>query len=253
MSDAAPPPTRDLDQAEQDLKTHGLAIVEGVLQGEELKVARDTLYRVAEQDVLRGRVEEAVNSDKGSQRIWNLPSRDPVFCDLVEHPVALRLVKSALGWPVLLSNISANITEPGSGEMMLHADQGAFPGPWDRPHVINIAWCLDDFTEENGATRVVLGSHLENRQVQPGDSAKPTARWKPRPVRSSPSTGGSGTRPGRTAPRPGAGRGFSASIPCRCTCRRRTGGCRSTPPCASSAPTPCCSCWASRETTSTAG
>jgi ectoine hydroxylase-related dioxygenase (phytanoyl-CoA dioxygenase family) len=174
MTDVAPPPTRDIDQAERDLKTHGLAIVEGVLAGDELKVARETLYRVAEQDVARGRVEEAVNSDKGSQRIWNLPSRDPVFCDLVEHPAALQLVKSALGWPVLLSNISANITEPGSGEMMLHADQGAFPGPWNRPHVINIAWCLDDFTDENGATRVVLGSHLENRQVQPGDSARPT-------------------------------------------------------------------------------
>jgi ectoine hydroxylase-related dioxygenase (phytanoyl-CoA dioxygenase family) len=170
-----PGPTRDLDQAERDLKAHGLAIVEGVLEGDEFKAVREATYRVAEQDVRRGRIEAPVNSDLGAQRIWNLPSRDPVFCDLAEHPAALRLAKSALGWPMLLSNISANITGPGTGEMMMHADQGAFPGPWDRPHVINIAWCLDDFTEANGATRVVLGSHLLNRQATREEWDAPTA------------------------------------------------------------------------------
>jgi ectoine hydroxylase-related dioxygenase (phytanoyl-CoA dioxygenase family) len=174
MPPSPPPATRDLDQAERDLKEHGLAIVEGVLEGEALEAVRETLYRVADQDVRRGRLEEAINSDLGSQRIWNLPSRDPVFCDLVEHPAALRLVKSALDWPVLLSNFSGNITAPGSGEMMMHADQGAFPGPWTRPHIINIAWCLDDFTKANGATRVVLGSHALNRQSGPEDAAGAT-------------------------------------------------------------------------------
>jgi ectoine hydroxylase-related dioxygenase (phytanoyl-CoA dioxygenase family) len=172
---APPAPTRDLDQAERDLKEHGLAVVEGVLEDDELKAVREATYRVAEQDVRRGRVEAPVNSDLGAQRIWNLPSRDPVFCDLAEHPAALRLAKSALGWPMLLSNISANITGPGTGEMMMHADQGAFPGPWDRPHVINIAWCLDDFTEDNGATRVVLDSHLKNRQATREEWDAPTA------------------------------------------------------------------------------
>jgi len=172
---APPAPTRDLHQAERDLKEHGLAVVEGVLEGEALKAVRDATYRIAEQDVRRGRIEEAVNSDLGAQRIWNLPSRDPVFCDLVEHPAALQLARSALGWPMLLSNISANITGPGTGEMMMHADQGAFPGPWNRPHVINIAWCLDDFTETNGATRVVLDSHKLNRQATREEGDAPTA------------------------------------------------------------------------------
>jgi ectoine hydroxylase-related dioxygenase (phytanoyl-CoA dioxygenase family) len=171
----APPPTRDLSQAEQDLKAHGLAVMEGVLEDDVLRSVRETLYRVAEQDRVRGRVEEAVRTDTGSQRVWNLVSRDPAFCDLAEHPAALHLVKATLGWPVLMSNISANITGPGTGEMLLHADQGACPGPWSGPHMINIAWCLDDFTEANGATRVVLGSHLENRQARPEDAEAPTA------------------------------------------------------------------------------
>jgi ectoine hydroxylase-related dioxygenase (phytanoyl-CoA dioxygenase family) len=171
---ALPEATCDLAQAENDLKAHGLAIVDGALDDATLRTVRDALYRVAEQDLSRGRIEEAVRTDEGVQRVWNLPSRDPVFCDLVEHPAALRLVRSGLGWPVLLSNISGNITAPGSGEMMLHADQGAFPGIWDRAFVVNIVWCLDDFTEANGGTRLALGSHLQNRSPGPQEADTPT-------------------------------------------------------------------------------
>jgi ectoine hydroxylase-related dioxygenase (phytanoyl-CoA dioxygenase family) len=170
-----PKATRDIDQAIADLKTHGLALLEGMLDREQQKSIRETTYRIAREDVRRGRIEEAVRTDLGTQRIWNLPSRDPVFCDLVEHPSALRLVKSALGWPVLLSNFSANITGPGTGEMMLHADQGSYPQPWLRPHVVNIAWCVDDFTEANGATRALPGSHLISREMNPeADASIPT-------------------------------------------------------------------------------
>jgi ectoine hydroxylase-related dioxygenase (phytanoyl-CoA dioxygenase family) len=166
-----PEPTQDLGRAESDLSVHGLAIIDNVLDARALQRARETTYRLADDDVRRGRVEEAIKSDQGNQRIWNLPSRDPIFCDLAEHPVALRLVKSALGWPVLLSNISANITGPGTKEMMLHADQGAYPGPWIRPHVVNIVWCLDDFTDVNGATRIMPGSHLITRDMNPDQDA----------------------------------------------------------------------------------
>jgi ectoine hydroxylase-related dioxygenase (phytanoyl-CoA dioxygenase family) len=172
-----PQPTRDLERALADLDVHGACIVVDALDADLLKEVHTALYRAAESDRKRGwRQDYQYGADDHvNQRIWNLPSRDPVFCDLVEHPAALRLAKSALGWPMLLSNISANITGPGTGEMMMHADQGAFPGPWDRPHVINIAWCLDDFTEANGATRVVLGSHLLNRQATREEWDAPTA------------------------------------------------------------------------------
>ena len=40
VTQTPPSPTRDLDQAERDLKDQGLAIVEGVLEGDGLKAAR---------------------------------------------------------------------------------------------------------------------------------------------------------------------------------------------------------------------
>ena len=47
--------------------------------------------------------------------------------------------------------------------MYLHSDQDYVPLPWPPfPLVANIIWMLDDFTEENGATRFIPGSHHED-------------------------------------------------------------------------------------------
>ena len=51
-----------------------------------------------------------------------LSNRDPLFAALAEHPLAMQWVRATLGWPALLSNISANITGPGALTGVLHAD-----------------------------------------------------------------------------------------------------------------------------------
>jgi ectoine hydroxylase-related dioxygenase (phytanoyl-CoA dioxygenase family) len=166
MATAVPKPTSDLVQAEADLRDTGLCLFEGALSAAKLKRVRDALYRAADDDRARGREKKFTFDyahDDTNQRVWNLLSRDPVFADLAEHPAALHLLKTFLGWPILLSNISANITGPGGGEMVLHADQIYMPEPWGGIQGMNVAWIIDDFTDENGATRVVPGSHKLNR------------------------------------------------------------------------------------------
>ena len=162
---ALPAPTADLEQARRDILDYGVAIVPDVLSGETLKRARDALYRAADDDRARGREQKFgldYGHDETNRRVWNVLSRDPVFEDLVQHPAALQLVKSVLGWPCLLGNISANITGPGGGEMVLHADQIFVPEPWPaEPQGANVAWCLDDFTEANGATRSHVACNME--------------------------------------------------------------------------------------------
>ena len=170
-----PAPTRDIGQAERDLREHGLAIMPDVLDRDTLSRVREALYRAADDDRRRGREQKFVldyEQDSTNQRIWNVLSRDPIFADLVEHPTVLRMVKSVLGWPALLGNISANITGPGGGEMVLHADQIFVPTPWPTdPQGANAAWCLDDFTDENGATRIVPGSHKWHRPPEESEAS----------------------------------------------------------------------------------
>jgi Phytanoyl-CoA dioxygenase (PhyH) len=160
-----PVPTRDLAAADADLAEHGVCLILNAVEPSLLKEVHTALYRAADCDNRRGqRRDYAYGADDPvNQRIWNLPSRDPVFCDLAEHPMALRFVKATLGWPALLSSMSANIIAGGGSSMIVHADQGYMPEPWARPQGINIAWCVDDFTTTNGATQYVPGSHKLNR------------------------------------------------------------------------------------------
>lgn len=169
-----PGPTRDRAQMLRDIDRCGLAIVPDVLTGDTLVRTREAVYRAAESDRARGREQRLLldyADDTSNQRIANVLSRDPLFEDLAFHPLAIGLLKEVVGWPALLSNLSANITGPGGGEMVLHADQLFVPEPWPaRPQGMNVAWCLDDFTAANGATRVVPGSHRLNRMPE-GDEA----------------------------------------------------------------------------------
>jgi len=177
-SDRLPAATDDVERAHHDLAEHGICAITGVLPDEQLRAVRTALYDAAASD--RSRQREAkfgldYAHDDTNQRVWNLLSRSPHFVDLAEHPLAVGLLRSVLGWPMLLGNISANITGPGGGEMVLHADQIFMPEPWAaEPQGMNVAWCLDDFTEANGATRFVPGSHKLNRAPRPDEAAAET-------------------------------------------------------------------------------
>ena len=176
---AVPPPTRDLAQGLRNIAEYGLTIVPDVLTGDVLSRAREAFYRAADSDRARQREQKFsldYAEDDTNRRVWNVLSRDPVFEDMAFHPLALDYVKAVLGWPALLGNISANITGPGGGEMVLHADQIFVPEPWaSAPQGMNVAWCLDDFTEANGATRFVPGSHKLNRAPRAEDRQAETA------------------------------------------------------------------------------
>jgi ectoine hydroxylase-related dioxygenase (phytanoyl-CoA dioxygenase family) len=171
MSAAIPEPTRDLKQGLRNIAEYGITIVPEVLTGVNLTTIRNALYRAADSDRARGReVKFSLDheEDGSNRRVWNVLSRDPVFEDLAFHTIAVDFVKQVLGWPALLGNVSANITGPGGGEMILHADQIFVPEPWsNQPQGMNVAWCIDDFTEANGGTRFALGSHRLNRAPRP--------------------------------------------------------------------------------------
>jgi ectoine hydroxylase-related dioxygenase (phytanoyl-CoA dioxygenase family) len=175
---AVPAPTGDLAQGLRNLADCGLTIVPEVLTGETLKRTREALYRAAASDRARGREQKFALDyahDETNQRVWNVLSRDPAFEDLAFHSLAVDYVRAVLGWPALLGNISANITGSGGGEMVLHADQIFVPEPWPAaPQGLNVAWCLDDFTGANGATRFAPGSHKLNRAPRPDESGVAT-------------------------------------------------------------------------------
>ncbi|MHB1854412.1 MAG: phytanoyl-CoA dioxygenase family protein [Acidimicrobiales bacterium] len=106
----------------------------------------------------------ATNSFEGSKtlRIYNLLAYGGPWLEVPVHPVVLPVVESVLDAGCLISSLSSINIGPGETAQPLHADDQLLPIP--RPHpptVCNTMWALTDFTDANGATRLVSGSHLD--------------------------------------------------------------------------------------------
>lgn len=162
MTHSIAEPASDLETAKRNLGEHGIAILTDVLNPAEIARVKAAVWRGVEADRQTG-VQltgfARIDPDERNIRLFNLIGKDQVFRELVEHPTARAMAEHLLGPKVRLSNFTANITGPGSGSMGMHADQGYVTAPWPRwPLAVNVGWAVDDFTVENGATRVVPGS-----------------------------------------------------------------------------------------------
>ncbi len=112
-----------------------------------------------------------------TRRTGGLLARSATCRELVMHPLVLDAVRTALGHATsvqlhLTQLIGIGPNEPGQ---LIHRDQWAFdffPFPSGYEVQCNTIWAMTDFTEANGATRVIPGSHRrEDRlQFQEGDT-----------------------------------------------------------------------------------
>jgi hypothetical protein len=108
-------------------------------------------------------------SGRRTKRTGALVARSPQCRELVMHPLILGaagdLLSHATSFQLHLTQIIA--IGPGAPAQAIHRDQWAFdffPFPKGYEVQFNTIWALTDFTEQNGATRVIPGSnHFEDR------------------------------------------------------------------------------------------
>jgi ectoine hydroxylase-related dioxygenase (phytanoyl-CoA dioxygenase family) len=162
--------TDHLADAKRGLDEQGYCVVPDVLTKAEVAALKARLVQQAAGERARGVAFHDGGPGLPNQRVWMLLNKGRVFRDLMLHPIIDALMGHLLGPDFLVSSFTANIAHPGGDPMVLHTDQG-YVGFWTpKPVVANIAWMLDDFTDANGGTRLVPGSHL-NRDATPRSSS----------------------------------------------------------------------------------
>jgi ectoine hydroxylase-related dioxygenase (phytanoyl-CoA dioxygenase family) len=158
------PASASADDVASAIKEHGVAIVEELVDS-------PTLDRLAEE--LAPWIETtAAGGDefagRNTRRTGALLARVPTSEALIAHPLVLATTDRVL-WD-RKTTFQLHLTQaitigPGEPPQYLHRDQWCFdffPFPPDIDVELGTMWALSDFTEANGATRVVPGSHLSD-------------------------------------------------------------------------------------------
>lgn len=149
----------------------GYLILPGILSAEQVRAFGARLDELSHQEGENAGKE--VHQEAGADRLADLVNKDPMFEVCFTHPRILAGIAHVLGNNLRLSSLNARAALPGQGLQGLHADWGGAVSPGDY-HVCNSLWLLDDFTLDNGATRVVPGSHRSG-QTPRDIMADPTA------------------------------------------------------------------------------
>ena len=157
------------------LARDGCAIVERLVPPALLDRARAEL----EPHLAATPVGPDVFSGRRTRRTGGLVARSATCRDVVMHPVILGAVEGVLGHATSFQLHLTQVIAIGPGEpgQQIHRDQWAFDFfPFPRGYEVqcNTIWAMTDFTEANGATRVIPGSHrLEDRLQFSSDDTEP--------------------------------------------------------------------------------
>lgn len=148
----------DLERHLGEIEEHGYTIVRDAIEPALVAELVAAIRRVEREQGTEPRGNAA--EGYATLRNYNLLAKDPVFQRMPVHENVLPLVERVLDRGCLLSGMTAIDMGPGEKAQPLHPDDVVMNVA--RPHVPLMCvsmWALTDFSDENGGTRVVPGSH----------------------------------------------------------------------------------------------
>jgi len=139
------------------LDEQGYAVLERFMSGPYLEALR---RRVDELFLEEGsRAGSEFRQEEQTRRLANLVDKGEVFRRAIVMPEIQERIAHVLGPDFKLSSLNVRSANPNSDwTQPLHADMGLVADAAGYA-VCNTVWLLDDFTPDNGALRMVPGSH----------------------------------------------------------------------------------------------
>ena len=157
-----------IDKATAEVKELGYSIIPGFLSKQRLNLLRNDLAPIFEQSGIRNADQGGRYSGLQTVHVHNLFAKTRAVDEIAIDPVLLLIIEGILGSLFQLSVGTAMSPQPGVDPQGLHRDDGHYPLARPRPPFIaNCLIALDDFTQENGATRIAPGSHKRTEDIKP--------------------------------------------------------------------------------------
>jgi ectoine hydroxylase-related dioxygenase (phytanoyl-CoA dioxygenase family) len=159
--------TATFDEHAARIDEQGYTIIEGAIEPDLVSELDETLRRLERE---LGAV-PAGNSFEGEHtvRLYNLLARGKVFERIPVHAAVLPVVERVLDPGCLVSSLSSIGIDPGEAAQPIHADDQLIPvAKPHAPFVCNTMWAITDFTEANGATRIIPGTHRKDHSPSYG-------------------------------------------------------------------------------------
>ncbi|HEY3142636.1 MAG TPA: phytanoyl-CoA dioxygenase family protein [Acidimicrobiales bacterium] len=164
--DRLPGDSVQVDDVVASLEEQGYSLIERMLSEDEVTAKRDELARLSA-ETPKGR-----NDFEGfdTRRVYALFGKSRMFDDLALHPLLTGAADKLLEYYQLSAPVGLTIG-PGETRQPIHTDDLIYPLPWPHQHVVlNTIVALCDFTEANGGTRIVPGSHRWPRTRRPTEA-----------------------------------------------------------------------------------
>ena len=152
------------DDERNQLDENGFVVLPGILSRDQIDAMNSLLDAVIDRawreagGELPGNRDPKVPIWERETVVMDLLNRGPTFDVGITHPRVLAAVAHILRGDLRLSYLHMRSPWAGLGHQELHLD--TYKIEWEPVHYFaNSIWMLDDFTEKNGATRFVPGSH----------------------------------------------------------------------------------------------
>lgn len=150
-------------EAYATLDTQGFLVLEEVVDAAWLEEIR---ARTTELQALEGAdAGREVPKQEGVDMLGDLFDKGEVFLRMLRVPEVLAAAAHVLLGDMKVAANNFRAARPGDGSQALHSDYGSLREDGGFK-LCNSIWLLDDFTAENGATRIVPGTHSGGRLPQ---------------------------------------------------------------------------------------
>ncbi len=153
--------TSEADKSVEEIRIAGYTVVAGVLSESELQIIRSKLDEIYEVQVKEIGGEERLSEINDVNVVRLLLAYDDYFLKVATNPAVLAIVERLLGdyYILMQQNAIINLPNVANYQTSWHRDLSYQHFVSTRPLAISALFCIDDFSQESGATHVLPASH----------------------------------------------------------------------------------------------